>query len=39
MITDNNRTQISETSSKETEKGSSYKDQTVLEKSLEELDW
>jgi hypothetical protein len=37
MITDNSRTQISEPSSNKTEKRNSSKDQTILEKSLEEL--
>jgi hypothetical protein len=38
MITDNSRTQISETSLKRTKKRNSSKDQTVLEKSLDELE-
>jgi hypothetical protein len=38
MITDNSRTQISETSLKRTEKRNSSKSQRVLEKSLDELE-
>jgi hypothetical protein len=38
MIMDNRRTQISEPSSNKTEKGSSSKEQTVIEKSLDELE-
>jgi hypothetical protein len=38
MITGNSRTQISEPSSNKTEKINSSKDQTVLEKSLDELE-
>jgi hypothetical protein len=38
MITDNSRTQISEPSSIETEKRNSSKDQSVLAKSLDELE-
>jgi pyruvate-formate lyase len=38
MITDNSRTHISEPSSNKTEKRNISKDQTVLEKSLDELE-
>jgi hypothetical protein len=38
MIMDNSRTQISEPCSNKTEKRNSSKDQTVLEKSLDELE-
>jgi hypothetical protein len=38
MITDNSRTQISEPSSNKTEKRNSYKDQRVLENSLDDLE-
>jgi hypothetical protein len=39
MITDNSKTQISEPISNKTEKMDSSKDQTVLEKTLEELQY
>jgi hypothetical protein len=39
MITDNSKSQISEPSSNKTEKRNSSNDQTVLEKSLDELEY